>query len=368
MSNGVVGSLETGLQQATRLIWPKACKQELLFDLGERKQRVVEAKGEAIRGIVDRWEDSGIVMGRWPSMRSWTVAEVKETIPLVPSCREVDVSARITAWAGLLGTAPKTLANSLSRWFICARDDHRWLLTLARLSAGERIPDGLLYHRRSVGALGAALGRIRAGLAAGQLDQADALVLLSMVLNFQHRRPTSDIRANRGANRSRRGSPKPAVSLEGTLLRPGQVEGLLAYAERTGNRPLVLLVLEAALTEAFMCSHSARYSARDAPSPGAWHDLIREVLGMTSLQPLTGEEHDFFCYRLGIMEAYSSGRPFCAPPSGIKTHPYVEAVMYMQKRYRQRTPGEVPASLRHVDWEGKAVLAHAVRSVRQEES
>ncbi len=254
------------LERAISAMWPSRAQRELLLDLGERKSWTENDARRAIRGVAD-WSHRELLLPREvrPIIRSapsrpWTVRALGEQLEVL--CPADGVARWIAGLAPALGSTPKTIANSLAGELRCHRSDHRWLALIERIARGEGQVDAWAYHRRSPQVVGAAFARMAGG---GPLDAGDALLVTSLLALWQRRRPTHEVRANRGRLRRRRVTPKPVAELQGTLLSGGQLAHIgrlakLVPPKKAAN--LLVAAVEATLTVAHLAPHPAR-SSRD---------------------------------------------------------------------------------------------------------
>ena len=317
------------------LVWPRRAQIELLLDLGERK----------------RWTDSDAAV-RFDEVKCWLLAEgvialgegqrrpdgvdvrdlkagLAALAPAEPSPRSAGASVLVTFLALAVGSAPKTLANSLTRGLRSSRPDHRWLLVLHDIVEGTAPLETWLFHRRSPATLAAALRP------SPQPHAADALLLLSLIALWQRRRPTVQARGNRGTERARRLTPKPIAALTWQLITPGQVPHLINIALEFGDErgtALGLLAVECALTEAHLAPHPSRGNAADQQALvdsgegflTAAADGLASLSRNTQIDPI---EHDVVAYRIARMRAWRDGAPAPAPSPAARSHAYVAACL-----------------------------------------
>lgn len=316
-------ALHASLSSLLIRLWPERRHQERLLDLGERNAWTEAERATVVRRLAD-WlaeelllqpvadQPPALALGGLPSLPT-----LRPDLPAVPG-----VGRRTVALARLVGTAPKTLANSLSDGLRSDRRDHRWLLFLARLERGEVEVDGLVYHRRTPDAVSAALA---AGAARATPDLGDALLVLSLVALWQRRRPTEEARASRGVKVPRRRVAKPAAAMRWDLMVLAQLWPLVELALSWGGAPggnLVAVVIEAALTEAHLAPHRARSIGDTEPAWGEyWLRSAERVVSDPRVVELLGaSDAAVFGWRLCRMRAYATGRPLEVQ---APTHPYV---------------------------------------------
>lgn len=302
-------------------IWPTRRQQELLLDLGERKDWGVPEREGAVQRFAE-WLTKDLALPACMEI----IAD-----PLRPSFQEISVShfnypgvsAHIAGLAELIGTNPKTLQNSLSDWPSAARLDHRWLMFLWRVEHGDVDLNALLFHERSPASVAQTLMR-RAGQTA--LDAGDALLLFSLLALYQRRRRVEEVRATRGKVLPRRKLPKPITALNGGLIQLGMLEPLLEFASAQNPRSghiLIATLLEAALTEAHILPHRPRTT--DSPrikDAEAWLDRIDGIIKKPNIRQFLGETAaEIFQWRIASMRAWQNKQP---PPTSTLAHPYVQ--------------------------------------------
>ncbi len=339
-------------------LWPSRRHQELLLDLGERKG----------------WSE-GDRAAATERLAAWLAAELElpASLPAGPSHAQqellalsdlpvegvepvVGVGRHTVALAQLVGTAPKTLANTLKAGLRSDRRDHRWILFLSRLHRGETDDAAWVFHRRSPQAVATALAR---RTSAPQLDAADALLVLSLVALWQRRRRSGEGRSARGIETARRLLPKPVSALDCWVLAPSQLRPLAALGVRLGNdagQALVAVALDAALTEAHLAPHRARRTELTTTSSETALRLAEsalraadDVLGRADVAELLGQpEIDVFRWRVSRMRAYPAGVPTPAPSVAVAEHPYVRLARAIDdarssperpKRFASHEPG-----------------------------
>jgi hypothetical protein len=334
-------ALADALSATLTRVWPARRHQERLLDLGERKGWT-EADRDAAVVRLAGWLAGEVLLpscvGVVASPRAVELTDLPD-LPVYGATPVVGVGLRTVALAHLVGTEPKTLANSLARGLRPDRRDHRWLLFLSRLARADADPDALVFHRRSPAAVAAELARTAVRSAP---DAGDAMLLLSLVSLWQRRRPTSEARAARTATVSRRLVPKPAVAMKWDIIALTQLHPLIELAVDSGGafgRVLAAVVVDAALTEAHLAPHRAR--ARGDADPD-WGDLwLRRVQAVVAdprvVELLGADEAAVFRWRIARMRAYASGsadRPSAPPP-----HPYVNLACAIDSA-RAGTPAE----------------------------
>lgn len=332
MTAAPVVRLAPTIEAAIVELWPRRRQQELLLDLGERKDWTEADRRRAVETLA-AWLVSEVGL---PDVLPAACHRSVGGLPGVASSGEAvgGVGRRSVALAAVAGVAPKTLANSLSGGLRTERPDHRWLRLVARIEAGEADSDALVFHRRSPVVVTRALAR----LADPALDAGDALLLLSLVALWQRRRPTAEARAARGSVQPRRVVPKPVAALIQETLLPGQLRPLVEHALNIGGAPgsaLAAVALDAALTEAHLAPHRARRT--DSVGSGeAWLGRVEGELARPEVGRLLGpEEREVFSWRVARMRAYAAGRP--GPSGAPPAHPYVELALAID---RQRAGGD----------------------------
>ena len=337
--------LDALLGEAIHALWPRRSQQELLLDLGERKGWS-ESERSAQLLAAARWMQRELLLA--PQVE---VPHHRAPPPVLAAVRALGEALAPKPFSGVarsaeglapaLGSSSKTLVNSLSVGIRASRSDHRWLLLLARLVAGDHPVDAWLFHRRSPASVSAELGSM--ARRHPYLDAVDAVLLLSLFALWQRRRPVTRARGNRGRIRSRRSTPKPVAALGGSLILLGQVQRLGEIAADMGGeagRALLLLVLEAALTEAHLAPHSARRSA--ARSPGTGESLlaaVQEILESHASR-LGQEAAAVLSFRVERMRAWRDGRPLQKFLLPTVRHPYVQASLLLERARNTVPPAQ----------------------------
>ena len=307
-------------------LWPRRRHQELLLDLGERKGWSDADRAEAVGRLAD-WLIAEVGLPEALTPGAHRSGSAPRALPDVPGDGVEPIGGvgiHTVALARLAGVAPKTLANTLADGLRSDRRDHRWLLFLSRVDAGDIHDDAWIFHRRSPGAVARALA---ARACADDLDAADALLVLSLVALWQRRRRTDEARASRGVELPRRVLPKPIAALESWVLSPSQIGPLVELGVRRGGaigQALIGVALDAALTEAHLAPHRARRSDAAPGSGESWLRPVHEVLDRGSVTELLGEtERGVFRWRVARMRAYRSSVPTPGPDESVAAHPYV---------------------------------------------
>jgi hypothetical protein len=336
------------LDQVTRQIWPRRRQQEALFDLPERKQWTRRERIVAIRDCADWLIENGVIIAHQIQTPVLSPADLTRLRANVAGRAPVadgppGVAADLQRIAPMVGSAPKTLANSLGRFPRCDRLDHRWLVALGRL-ASEPLPLGLRYEDRSQAAMRTLLERVAGHRALGQLDAVDAIIIFSLIALWQRRRPTSQVRGNRRHTSCRRTAPKPLVRLCDTLILPQQVLTLL----RVDHADVRTLALEAALTRAHLLPHA---------------DRVGGASTLPRLLPRLVDGADaMYRYRIAVMQAWRTRQPWPDPPSALAHHPYViNTLALAQRAWGVGLSTDELARKWNSDWPGKAMLAPALR-------
>ena len=211
-------------------------------------------------------------------------------MPAEPRKGVTKLSAELSAY---VGAGAKSIDNALSEGLQADAPAHRWLLLLARLGGPpeELQPvELLLYHRRSRRAVDQWLSN-RATSPDSGMDISDALVCFSLLSLLQRRRPTSEVRASRGEEVSRRDVAKPVAAMEDELIQKGQIRPLICLAlslsrcakpeRKQAGRVLAWTVLECALTQTHLLVHLPRAGDSDEKKRedrcreyGVWLDWV----------------------------------------------------------------------------------------------
>jgi hypothetical protein len=332
-------SFEEVLRRVLWQLWPRQSQIELLLDLGENKGRDErEAAASVARWLHDElglplaWEAAEV-----PVDTAWSEVEaLAASLPDGPEAPGVGRWVRNIASA--VGSSPKTLSNVLGDGPRSARPDLRWLGVIDRIARGDLPIEAWSFHLRTRDSVARQLERLACP---GSLDAGDALLVSSLLALWQRRRPTDQVRANRGKTAPRRSSPKSIVAREGATIQRGQLEPLAEISSHLSadrGRVLLLLAVEAALFEAHLCAHPGRRGA--ATSTGEpWFTAVEGLLGARRLIPLDVEILE---YRIARMRAY---RDRAASPSGEGAAcAYVDACVALDAARR----GEVER--RALDW------------------
>lgn len=338
-------SLADCIDRAAAAMWPRRTHQELLLDLGERKQwdpasrreTVVEAAAWFIRELALPLSVSvDAEAANCDHGSDEDVLDLARTLGRVG--RQEGASARgVAAWARAiapaLGSSAKTLANSLSNPLRADRCDHRWLRAIARAVQGRGHPDAWCFHRRGPQAMADALASFAA---TPTFDAGDALVVLSLLALWQRRRSTATARGNRGRRHTRRATPKPVASLIGGLAQPAQAAALVKLAlhlEPTAGRVVAELAIESALTEAHLAPHPTR-SARHGPdattSGESWLAAAENALTEAG-SLVTDEDRAVFAFRVDRQRAWRARRPQSVVDEHLRRHPYVAACLALEQ-------------------------------------
>ncbi len=192
----------------------------------------------------------------------------------------------------------------MTRGLRADRPDHRWLRLLIRVARrGGGALDAWAFHRRSPGVVAEELA---ARAARDDLDAGDAVLVMSLLALWQRRRPTAHARGNRGQVRPRRTTPKPVAGVRDTLAAAGQLRHLGRLAKMLGGeraRAVLLLGIEAGLTEAHLAPHAARLSQQGAPDTGeGWLRGIEQVVHEHAV--LLAEDAAVLRFRIDRMRAW----------------------------------------------------------------
>lgn len=331
------------LDRAVQSAWRRRTQRELLLDLGERKRWGEDEHREAVRSAAAWLVDALLLPATLDIVPSTMDGAALEAIrpyceDLAPGSDLQGVARWIVGVAPALGVAPKTLANSLEGGLQSHRADHRWLQLIARALRDEAAPDAWAFHRRSPSAVAHALA-CQAGRSV--LDAGDAVLLASLLALWQRRRPTSEARGSRGHSGPRRETPKPIAALRGSLVSPGQLRHLTRLAGRLAGAPgkaVLLVALEAALTEAHLASHPARRSRREPREGGeSWLRAVDSALE-DAVALLGDEEALVLRFRVDRMRAWGGRRP--QPDSafaGVRS-PYVCASLALERAHQGLPP------------------------------
>ena len=332
-------------------LWPARAKQELLLDLGERKDWSAEDRGAAVSRFAD-WLTANVAMpGTLAAEDGDTETDGdRPDVPVDGVEPERGVGRGVVALARLVGTPAKTLANTLATPLRADRRDHRWLLLLRQLERGEAETDALVFHRRSPASVAGAIARAASRRAP---DAGDALLLLSLVALWQRRRDTHEARAARGVSGPRGAMPKPAAAVKWDVVALPQLAPLIELAIHRGGefgRDLAAIAVEAVLTEAHLAPHRTRgVQPPDATWGVAWLRGADDVLSDPRVAALLGErETAIFRWRVARMRDYAAGNRALAVPLGCQRHPYVDLALAIDaargggvsaRRFRAREPG-----------------------------
>lgn len=335
--------LDDVLGRAVEALWPARAKQELLFDLGERKRWTSPDATQAVVRLA-AWlqAELGLPEVLAPTAASGlAVSEARRLAAVLcgPPPRSVGVAKDLVALQPLVGSSsPKALANSLSEDLRSRRGDHRWLLALATVAAApdaaSRRLDAWLFHERSRVAVVAELSGLAGRLDAGMLDAGDAVLVFSLLALWQRRRPAEEARGNRGKASSRRAAPKPVAALDEELIGLAQLDAILAAARRVSDaagRCLTLLAIEAALTQAHLVPHTARRAPAGGRPSDRWLPRVRAALSNAWLVDLVGvEAAALLGHRVARMRAYRDGE--APPPAPALVHPHLTATSLIDSR------------------------------------
>lgn len=330
-------SIHTVLHNAIAAMWPRRTQRELLLDLGEHKGWTDDDYARRVAEVATWLRDELTLpdpipacgptkadLG-WHDLREWA-----------SNRQQGEASSGVARWAMELapavGTAPKTLANSMRGGLSSSRSDHRWLTLIARAGHEPAREDAWVFHHRTAASVSAALGAIAAR---APCDAAGSMLVFSLLALWQRRRPTADARGNRGRARSRRDTPKAVAALRGTLIAAGQVAPLMTLAAAlpasSAGRVVALVAVEAALTEAHLAPHPARLS--DSQQPDTGEGLLRAVeSALVRHRDLLGSDAEAFGFRVERMRAWRDRRPQSPPSDHVSGLPYVAASMALERR------------------------------------
>lgn len=333
-----VPSLANTLSAVLLRLWPARRHQELLLDLGEHKAWVDGDRDGAVQRLAG-WLHLELGIASW--IQEAPRQPLESRLPAVP-LNDVEptggVGRQLVALGHLVGTAPKTLANSLRDGLAPHRRDHRWLALIARAQRGLFCAP--VFHARSPANVAESLGGM---VGSAMLDAADATLLFGLVALWQRRRPTGEARGARGTALARSRVPKPISSMAGQLLAPGRVAPLLELA--TGWSPgegaaLAAHVLDAALAEAHLGPHAPRRSpAIEGAEAMSWQASVERALAREALRELLGPiEWGVFRYRASRMWAYHSREPVPLPAEAA-AHPHAQLAAAIDAAVRSGSRG-----------------------------
>jgi hypothetical protein len=336
------------LAAAIAAFWPRRADQERWLDLGEHKPWTPQDLARACDLCVAWLQRQGLCPMTLPEPPGDGAAacpkpkELRDQALWLADDHDDKGSARAGVaeanlrLAPLLGSDPGTYANSLSGACKPWRLDHLWARLLAEPDLVAR--EQALYHARTRAGLARGWVRLSASLRHGPSLQ-ERLVLASLLALYQRRKPTQDVRANRGQQQPRRLTPKPAAGGPVVLVQPGQALLLLARCAALRDDPraqaIAAVVMEAVLTGAHLDAHRARSTEAPDPSFPRWVD---ECLALAS--PLLGAEAEVWRFRVARMRAYQA-QDSRSPPMPDNPHPYVEASVHLALIYaHRRQPGQ----------------------------
>lgn len=363
-------SLAEVLERVILALWKKRTKQELLLDLGERKEWTEDDFSSVCRknagwfgcelglSLKVRTQAQTQTTGE-PVPSQWKGDSLRERLravlppspmPAEPRKGVTKLSAELSVY---VGAGAKSIDNALSEGLQADAPAHRWLLLLARLGGPpEELPpiELLLYHRRSRRAVDQWLSN-RATSPDSGMDISDALVCFSLLSLIQRRRPTSEALASRGKDVSRRDVAKPVAAMEYELIQHGQIRPLICLAlslsrcakpeRRQAGRVLALTVLECVLTQTHLLVHLPRKGDFDEKKReeryrdyGVWLDLAAKAVADTN-DLLGDEEADCFRFRIAWMRARAAQRDGervragrdVPIPEGIRQLPYLKGLL-----------------------------------------
>lgn len=334
---------------ALRAMWPRRAQRELLLDLGERKGWTEADCDAAVDGAATWLERQLLLPADLPGVGPLPPHDMAEVMEIGRRLAEGADAASPARWAiGLgpvVGAAPKTLVNSLEQGLRADRPDHRWLRALARVGRSGGPADAWVFHRRSPGVVAVELAAM-----AGRddLDAGDAVLLLSLLALWQRRRPTAEARGNRGRRQPRRRTPLPIGALPSPLAAPGQVPHLARAARLLGGeagRALLVLALEAALTEAHLAPHPARTSRSGLCDSGeVWLRGVEAILDLHA-GLLGADDAEVFRFRIARMRSWRDGVPQHASAELAVRSPYVRASLDLERaRGRSLVAGSIDAA------------------------
>lgn len=343
--------VQRGFERALRGLWPKRSQTELLLDLGERKPWNHADEAAAVLDLSE-WLATQLELRVASSAEAPPAADELSVLHQLGQglAREVD-AAGVAAWivglAPAVGASAKTLANSLAGGLRSDRRDHRWLRLLMRVVQGSTALDAWLYHRRDADSVASEISRWSS---ATQFDTGDAMLCSSLIALWQRRRPTEQVRANRGRTRERRQTAMPIAGLAGELVELGQVVALTqvcAALEPGQGRALALVTAEAALTEAHLKPHPVRGRA-ETGSGELWLQAVERLI--VNSEVLSTTDAGLLRFRIERMRAWRERRPQQPVDAALRDEPYVRASLYLEallcqvvadpeQRFESATPG-----------------------------
>lgn len=320
------------MQNLIKTLWHLQKDQEALLDLGERKAWGDDALDEAINewvgwlnahdlgpGAVTRTDRATPSISRpriWYEAARWV---------LPPGEGARSRSEENKHWGHLLGCSPRSFDNELSKDFKPTHAAHMWVHQLANIDTIAL--DSLLYHRRTRANMAAFWERLLSGDHIPAL--ADRLVLISLAMLYQRRRPTEAARGNRGRTAPRRSTPKPAKRPTKELVSQGFADTMCGWLQHHRDAPrtasVAALLVELLLTQRHAHAHTDRTTEPSGVSErSSWEDA--RIPSLVGLAP--DDDRVVFEERLRIMHCYERREPYTGGSSD--EHPYLHASAIIQ--------------------------------------
>lgn len=352
-------SLEDILDTVLDQLWPRRAHQELLLDLGEHKAWTAATRRAAIEDaaawFTQELELPSVVHVGSPRDEMEADRRVLEWArefgaSVVGAEHHAGVAAWICGVASAVGTAPKTLANSIQLPLRSDRSDHRWLRSIARAAMGDARTDAWCFHRRSPQTITQFLAEVGGDC---YRDAGCSVVLLSLLALWQRRRPTVGSRGNRGRPQPRRTTPKPVAALNWQLVHLAQIRALFQLAGRMPTSEaftaIGMLAIEAALTAAHLAPHPSRMvasSRRISASGEEWLVAAEDALRSGGVR-IGENDSAIFRFRIDRMRAWRDARPQPKVDERLQDHPYVAGSLALENSVANRAavaPGFAPTT------------------------
>ncbi len=345
----------------------KKGQQEHLLDFPRGKTNSIHP-----RKIADWFSQYGIQTTKSDMQLSQrTLKELKKELTTFlkekkfTSSNQTRLSPHSEMLAYLIGKTPNQhafdfLADNLDETIF--KKEALWLRTLEFfLLDRKKLPVGILFHRRSLHSLGELLWRCQANIQNQSPDIIDKLLIESLILFWQRRRPTSEVRANRKILTPRRKTPKPALkALDQEILFEGlqldKLIGLLDLVEPSIREDFTLLLMEIYLFFLHLKSHVPSKKKQ----PKKIHEKNDQELFDKIIPKIDSEEEKAFIqFRWQMMHAYDkeAHAQFPNPKKIIEKHPYVRCTMLFNQDYLNGTKEARKKCLDlGKDWEGRAAF------------